>query len=101
MKLADLRKLAVKRQYRIRFTLPNGMDCVVDERGIARVPALRQAPDFSLEEQLKSVSGFVLDPAVPNSGRKAPASRAVTSNELAEMLISGTSEASRHDDHDE
>ena len=62
MKLADLRKLAIRRQFRIRFPLRNGMECVVNQRGVARVPALNGIPDFNLEEELSS--------ALPHSGSK-------------------------------
>lgn len=67
MKLAELRKLAIRRQFQIRFRLRNGMECVVDSRGIARVPALREVPDFNLEEELAAASEFALEPADANA----------------------------------
>ena len=44
MNLSDLRKVTVKKHLRIRFPLSNGMECVVNEHGIAQVPALRAFP---------------------------------------------------------
>ena len=52
MKLADLRKLSIKKQLRIRFRLKNGMECVINEHGVAQVPALQAPPEFNLEEEL-------------------------------------------------
>jgi hypothetical protein len=63
MKLADLRKVTVKKHLRIRFHLSNGMECVVNEHGVAQVPALRAVPSFNLEEELVGVQAFVVEPA--------------------------------------
>ncbi len=46
MKLADLRKLSIKKQVRIRFRFRNGMECVINEHGIAQVPALNSDSGF-------------------------------------------------------
>ena len=56
MKLADLRKLSIRKQLKIRFRLPNGMECVVTEQGLAQVPALRRVPDFNLEQELAAMT---------------------------------------------
>lgn len=61
MTLADLRKIAVKKTARIRFVLPNGMEGAVDEHGIARVPALKQQPDFDLEKELEQIGEFHIE----------------------------------------
>jgi len=66
MKLADLRRLSVRKNVRVRFRLRNGMECVVTERGIAQVPGLTRAPDFNLEEELTAASEFTLEPAEAN-----------------------------------
>ncbi|HUP03260.1 MAG TPA: hypothetical protein VMU19_04690 [Bryobacteraceae bacterium] len=63
MKLADLRRLSIRREFQIRFKLRNGMECVVDQRGVARVTGLNGIPDFNLEAELAAASEFVLDPA--------------------------------------
>jgi hypothetical protein len=59
--LADLRKLSVKKSARIRCVLPNGMECAVDEHGVARVPALNKTADFNLEQELVSVTEFLIE----------------------------------------
>src|SRR5262245_19258963 len=69
MKLAELRKLTIKKQIRIRFVLPNGLECIVNEHGIAQIPALKAVPDFNLERELPQVGQFVLEPTI--TGKKA------------------------------
>jgi hypothetical protein len=64
MKLADLRRFAIRRQTRIRFRLRNGMECVITEHGVAQVAALKGVPEFNLEEELASAASFLLDPVV-------------------------------------
>ena len=41
MKLGELRRLAIKKRLKIHFRLKNGMECIVNEDGIAQIPALR------------------------------------------------------------
>ena len=101
MTLADLRKLSIKKQYRIRFVLPNGMECVVTQHGIAQVPALKGVPDFNLEHELGSVDDFLLEP-VPVPGQKnPPKSRSVGRQELAAMAQSSAAPGAAHDDHED
>ena len=52
MTLSDLRKLTVRKQVRIRFRIANGMDCVINEHGVAQVPELRRIADFNLEQAI-------------------------------------------------
>jgi hypothetical protein len=94
MKLADLRRLAIKKQLKIHFRLRNGMECVVNEDGIAQVPALRAVPDFNLEEELAAAGDFLVEPKAP--GQAKAASRA----ELA-SLTSAAQAAAPHLDHDD
>jgi hypothetical protein len=82
MKLADLRKLAIRRQFRIRFALRNGMECVVDQHGVARVPALNTVPDFDLEVELAAAKEFAIDTA---PGKDPSIPRPVRRDELAAM----------------
>ena len=101
MKLADLRKLAIRRQTRIRFPLRNGLECVVTEHGVAQVLQFKGIPDFNLEEELAAAAVFTLDPIT--TGKKnqaAPAGTSLTREELAGMTSSGTSpaEAPAHED---
>jgi len=56
MNLGDLRKLAIRQQTRIRFSLANGMECVVNEHGVAQVPDLKGVPNFNLEQELASLT---------------------------------------------
>src|SRR5215510_13396658 len=100
MRLADLRKLTIKQQIRIRFTLPNGMECVITEHGIAQVPALRSVPDFNLERDLESVGQFSLE-SVSAGSRKKTAPRLVTREQLASLAGAGHHETDHHEDHDE
>lgn len=101
MTLADLRKLSIKKQYRIRFVLANGMECVVNQHGIAQVPALKGIPDFNLEQELSSVGEFLLEPAVVSDKKNAPKSRTVGREELAAMTGASGAAAHGHDEHEE
>src|SRR5579875_63566 len=90
MKLADLRKLSVRQNLRIRFQLPNGLECVVNEHGVAPVPALSRAPDFNLEQELVSIGEFLLESAAPD-GRKTPdPPRRMRRDELESLLAPQT-----------
>jgi hypothetical protein len=90
MKLADLRKLSIRQNLKIRFQLPNGMECVITEHGIAQIPALRRAPDFNLEQELALIGEFVLEPAAAaasgNKGRPAPPRR-LDRTELESLVV--------------
>jgi hypothetical protein len=63
MKLTDARKIAIRNQVAIRFQLSNGMDCVVDRHGIARVPGLTGAIGNSLEDEFAQATTFWLGTA--------------------------------------
>jgi hypothetical protein len=104
VKLADLRKLAIRRQIRIRFGIRNGMECVITEHGVAQVEALKGAADFNLEEELAAATNFQLDPLNaskknPPASKGAPVSTLVGREELAAMAGGGpAAEAPAHDD---
>jgi len=90
MKLSDLRKVTVKKRLCIRFRLSNGMECVVNEHGIAQVPALRTVPTFNLEQELVGVQTFVVEPA--NDGEKdkgKPKARSYTRGEMTALATAG------------
>jgi hypothetical protein len=100
MKLADLRKLAIRNEVRIHFRLRNGLECVVSEQGIAQVPGLKGKPDFNLEEELASATEFLLDP-VSRQERKQPVrARSVSREELFAMAAAAPVAAApaAHDD---
>jgi len=99
MKLADLRRLSIKQQYRIHFRLKNGMECIVNEQGVARVPSLNGVPDFNLETELASAGEFLLEPAAPVSSKDALRPRTVRREELAAMTETAGSAA--HTEHDD
>src|SRR5437868_10695853 len=87
MKLSDLRKITVKKQIRIRFRLPNGMECVLNEHGIAEIPALKAPPDFNLEEELSHVDQFTMEP-VPSGPKQTSKEkpRNVSREQLAALI---------------
>ena len=97
MKLADLRKLSIRKNLKIRFQLPNGLECVISEHGMAQVPALRRVPDFNLEQELSSISDFVLEP-VSADKKSAPKPRAVSREELASMVSASGSGPAEHEE---
>jgi hypothetical protein len=100
MTLADLRKLSIKKNLRIRFVLPNQMECVITQNGIAQIPALRSTPDFNIEQELASVTEFLLEPVVAPTKKNAPKPRSVGREELATMT-SAAGAVVAHDDHDD
>jgi hypothetical protein len=99
MRLADLKKLSIKQQFRIHFRLRNGMECVVTEHGIAQVPALHSVPDFNLETELHGAREFLLEPAQAPTGKDAPRPRTVNREELA--ALTDRSAGAVHDEHDD
>ena len=99
MKLADLRKLSIRKNLKIRFQLPNGMECVITEHGVAQIPALRRAPDFNLEQELGAISDFVLEPVAGRDQKQPPAApRAVGREELASMVSAGPAASADHEE---
>jgi len=95
MKLADLRRLTIKKRLKIHFRVKNGMECIVNEQGIATVPALKAVPDFNLEEELASAAEFLIEAAPP-----APA-RTVARAEMMSMAAASPAAAAAHDHDDE
>jgi hypothetical protein len=100
MKLGDLRKFAIRQQSRIRFVLANGMECVVNERGIAQVAALRTIPDFNLEHELAAAQQFVLDTLTADP-KQPIQSRELRREELAALAGGGTTTVEVHDHDDD
>jgi hypothetical protein len=100
MKLLDLRKLAIKKQQRIRFRLKNGMECVMNEVGVAQVPGLDRVPDFNLEQELEAASVFVLEP-LDTGAKNAPKPRTVAREEMLALVSAAPAAAHHHDEHDD
>lgn len=96
IKLADVRRIAIRQQLRVRFSLTNGMECVVDEHGIARVPGLTEPPGFSLEEEFTHAMQLAVEPA---GGPPAGARRAISRADLEKMAVPHAAGAA--DDHEE
>lgn len=96
MKLSELKKFSAKKRAEIAFPLPNGMECVVDKHGVARVPNLASPPDFNLEEMAAGAQNFSV--RLAGAERPKPTSRA----EMEKLVSSlGGNAASSAADHDE
>lgn len=95
MKLADLRRLAIRKDLKIHFRLRNGLECVVNRDGVAQVPELRSAPDFNLEDELGAASDFLLEPPAPGQARK------IQRAEMLSMAAATPLAAAAHDHDDE
>jgi hypothetical protein len=99
--LTDLRKHTIKKKQRVRFRLKNGLDCIVNEDGVALIPGLDRVPDFNLDRELTDVISFTIE-LLPVAGQKnAPAPKTLTRAELDSMLSATPSAAAAHDDHDD
>ena len=100
MTLVDLRKLAIRKRSQIRFQLKNGMTCVINETGIARVPDLKAVPEFNLEEELGAATEFIVE-AVLVEGSKPAKTKPLVMNrdQIAAQLAPATVAA--HDEHDD
>ncbi|HLH18258.1 MAG TPA: hypothetical protein VKX45_13640 [Bryobacteraceae bacterium] len=95
MKLAALRRLSIREQAKIHFRLSNGMECVVNEQGIAQVPGLRSRPAFNLEEELAAAGEFLIEPAAPRPSRK------LLRSEIESLAEAAPAAAAAHDHEDE
>lgn len=100
MKLAELRKVAVRKNVRIRFAVAGGLECVISEHGIAQIPDLARVPDFNLEEALGGATAFTLEPVSTDKRRPAPTER-LTAQQLAVLVASGGPDAPHPEEHDE
>jgi hypothetical protein len=95
MKLGELRRLAIKKRLKIHFRLKNGMECIVNEDGVAQIPALRAIPDFNLEDELAAAGEFLIEPPLPAAPRKA------TRAEMTALAEDAPAAAVPHDHDDE
>ena len=103
MTLSDLRKLAIRRQFKIRFALRNGMECVVGADGVARIPALKTQPDFNLDQELAEAAGFIVETVVPLGQKNPPKSKPLSlgRKEMSAMATDSPSAVAVHDEHDD
>jgi len=60
MTLSEARRYAVQKQTRIEFRTSQGLLCVIDEHGVARVPELKAAPDFVMTTEFDQAAQFTL-----------------------------------------
>jgi len=94
MTLTDLRRLSIRKRLKIHFKLRNGMECIVNEQGVAQVPELKSVPNFNVEEELAAAGEFLVEAAAPAQARK------VLRAEMATMTASSPAAAvaQEHDD---
>jgi hypothetical protein len=98
MKLADLRRAAIKSGVRVRFSLSNGMECVLTEHGIAQIPALRAVPNFDLEDELARASEFTVEQVSNDKTKPRPQ---LLNREQLGALVGTKGVETAHDEHDE
>ncbi len=84
MTLQDLRRYAIRHRCRIQFQVEAAGQCLVDEHGLLRIPALRTASTANVGELLGAVEQFVLEPAAENS-RRQTISRAELEGRLGDV----------------
>ncbi len=96
MKLSDVRKLAIRQQSQIRFLTVQGIECIVDEHGVARAPKLARPPHFNLEEELSKATDFVIH---STSAKASP--RSLGRLELEQMIAASSSSSSTIHDQEE
>ncbi|MEX2262326.1 MAG: hypothetical protein WD696_10260 [Bryobacteraceae bacterium] len=101
MKLSDVRKVTVRKRVRIGFHLPNGMECVLDEHGIARIPGLQAPPDFNLDEQFSQVTQFLMEPVLDEGIRNKPKPESMSREQLTALVRASGPGGPADDDHDE
>jgi len=102
MKLSDLRKITVKKNLRVRFALSNGMECVLNEHGVAQVPGLRAVPSFNLEDELAGVQQFLVEPAGAGEKDKTKLKpRSYTRDEMTALATAAPGGEAGHDEHEE
>ena len=94
MKMADVRRLAIRQNLKVHFRLRNGLECVVGEDGIARIPDLKTIPDFNLEVELADAGEFLVEPALPGRPRNLARPEMIT-------LAAGAPAAAAAHDHDD
>ncbi len=102
MKLNDIRRFAIRQHVRVRFPLSNGMECIVNEHGISRVPQLEAPAEFNLEKELSHIDCFSIEPIQASGSRTAPArSRTVSREELQVMAAATGSPVAQGHDHED
>jgi hypothetical protein len=102
MKLNDLRRLTIRQRVRVRFGLSNGMECIVNEHGISRVPQLNAPGDFNLEDELALAQRFSVEPVEVGGTKGGVAKpRSLSRSELQAMTASAGATGVAPADHEE
>ncbi|MCZ2077576.1 MAG: hypothetical protein HUU41_05490 [Bryobacteraceae bacterium] len=101
MKLTDIRTYAIRQQVRVRFSITNGMECIINEHGISKVPLLNRPPDFNLEQEFSRVSDFTVEPVAAGNGRRAQKREMFSRAELEARIGAAPSAAHTVAEHDE
>ncbi len=94
MTLTDVRRLAVRKGARIRFQLPAGLECVVDEHGMALIPELKAPPSFRLDREFEGVGHFVMETVSGKETKREPFTR----EQLGALAGKPAAAAHSHDD---
>jgi hypothetical protein len=103
MTLLDLRKAAIRKQLKIRFVLRNGLECVIGEDGVARVPELNRTPDFNLDRELEAAQSFTLEPAAVPGQKNAvkPKPTPMSRQQMSTLASDTPASVAAHDEHDD
>lgn len=95
MKLTDLKRLTARKTMEVSFPVPDGMECVVDSAGVARIPGLKAPPGFNLDQCVAEAESFTVRAGAGAAPRRA--SRA----EVEQLVASLSGAAPAAPDHDE
>lgn len=98
MTLNDIKRYAIKNQSSLTFPIEGGLNCVVNEHGIVKVPGLAGPPTFDLDKEFAVAAIFTVEPVA--TGKEKPKPVRMPRAELAAKLGSGGA-ADAHDEHEE
>ncbi len=101
MRLNDVRRMAIRKQLRVRFRLANGGECQINERGIAEALDWKGLPDLQLERELENASAFIVT-AAGRSGETSATPETWSRRQFEEMMTAGATGAGAGEaEHDE
>ena len=67
MTLLDLRRYAIQNRVRVQFLSPDAGECMVNEHGVLKIPALAGVPQFQFDSSLAGIDQFKLIPTEESS----------------------------------